>query len=259
MINYINWRELRDNFISAKPFNHVIIDNFFKPEIALELSKEFPDYNSDIWFEYGNNLENKKLHNLWNLFPKVMYNVFHELNGSVFIDNVKELTGIEKLYPDLGLHGGGCHLHARGGKLNVHKDYSIHPKLKLHRKLNIIIYLTPEWDLSWGGGLELWSSKEDGRPNKVEHYVDCIFNRAVIFDTTQNSWHGLPEPIECPENFYRKSLAIYYLTDPPAGVDDRERALFAPHKEQADNPEILELIKQRSDATLFENSYRKNV
>ena len=60
-----------------------------------------------------------------------------------------------------GLHGGGWHLHARGGKLNVHLDYSVHPKLHLERRLNLIVYLAQGWDPAWGGALGLWTHDAD--------------------------------------------------------------------------------------------------
>jgi hypothetical protein len=157
------------------------------------------------------------------------------------------MTGIEKLYPDYGLHGGGCHIHSRNGKLNVHRDYSLHPKLGLQRKLNLIVYLTKDWDISWGGQLELWShDNETNQPKEKVKEVDCIFNRAIIFDTTQNSWHGLPKPLNCPEGVYRKSLAMYYMTDPDINVDPRQRALFVPTEMQKDDIEVKKIIEQRS-------------
>ena len=130
--------------------------------------------------------------------------------------------------------------------MNVHLDYSIHPKLKLQRKLNLIIYLEEDWNTEWGGNLEFWShNKEKNKPDKIFVTIDNTFNRAVLFDTTQNSWHGFPEPLTCPEGKYRKSLAVYYLTDPPEGTDQRPRALYAPTKEQENDPEILKLIQER--------------
>jgi Rps23 Pro-64 3,4-dihydroxylase Tpa1-like proline 4-hydroxylase len=173
--------------------------------------------------------------------------LFQYLCSQEFVEFVKDITGIQNLYPDYGLHGGGWHMHGKGGNLNVHKDYSIHPKLNLQRKLNLIIYLSKDWDTSWGGGLELWSHNQDtNRPLKKEKVVECIYNRAVLFDTTQNSWHGLPNHLTCPENEYRKSLAIYYLTDPVGKVEERTRALYAPREEQEADSDILNLIQKRS-------------
>jgi hypothetical protein len=228
------------------PFYYQVIDNFLDIKKAKNISQEFPDYNCPAWFEYNNPLENKKTCNNWYYFGPETYKTFAYLNSPEFIQNLQELTGIKTLYPDIGLHGGGLHIHGTGGKLNVHLDYSIHPKLKLQRKLNLIIYLTEDWNAEWGGNLELWSHNQElNKPNKKWVTVENVFNRAVLFDTTQNSWHGFPEPLTCPEGKYRKSLAVYYLTDPPEGTDQRPRALYAPYKEQEANPEILKLIEER--------------
>lgn len=228
------------------PFYYQVIDNFFNQEQAKTISKEFPEYNSDIWYCYNNPLENKKTCNNWYQFGPETYKTLTMLNSKEFIRQLQKITGIPKLYPDIGLHGGGLHIHGTGGKLNVHLDYSIHPKLKLQRKLNLIIYLEENWNPEWGGNLELWShNKEKNRPDKRFATIDNVFNRAVLFDTTKNSWHGFPDPLTCPEGKYRKSLAVYYLTDPPEGTDPRPRALYAPTKEQEKNPEILKLIEER--------------
>ena len=137
-------------------------------------------------------------------------------------------------------------MHSRGGKLNIHLEYNINPKLNLQRKLNLIVYLTEDWDTSWGGGLELWSHDEENNlPLNREVVVDNIFNRAILFDTTQNSWHGLPQPITCPEGVYRKSIAVYYMTDIPENANQRKRALYAPTKEQENDSEVLDFIKER--------------
>lgn len=230
-----------------EPFDHWIVDDFLPIETARKLSEEFMEYNYPKWYCYNNPLENKKTCNDWWEFPPKTYEFFMHLSSSDFVQKIKDLTGIRSLYPDIGLHGAGWHIHGTGGKLNVHLDYSIHPKLNLQRKLNLILYLTEGWDPTWGGGLELWShDKDTHKPKECKKIISNVFNRAVLFDTTQNSWHGFPEPITCPEGIYRKSIAFYYLTDPPVDVDNRKRALYAPYGDQNHNPEILDLIKKRS-------------
>ena len=228
------------------PYDHWILDDFFPVDVARRLANEFPDYNEPNWHWYNNPLENKKAKNHWYEFPQLTYQIFSHLNSTEFIETIREITGIQTLYPDIGLHGGGWHMHSRGGKLNIHLDYVINPKLNLQRKLNLIIYLTEDWDTSWGGGLELWSHNEETNlPDKREVVIDNIFNRAILFDTTQNSWHGLPQPITCPEGTYRKSIAVYYMTDLPEDTNQRKRALYAPTKEQANDSEVLDFIKER--------------
>ena len=240
---------LNNNFSIQKfnfPFDHYIIDNFFLKEVADKICKDFPDTDDDGWFSYKNPLENKKTIQNWGKFPKNTYKAFQYFCSESFISIIKEITGIKTLYPDYGLHGGGWHMHGRGGNLNVHKDYSIHPKLGLQRKLNLIVYMSKEWNPEWGGGLEFWShDKEKNKPLRLEKTIECVYNRAVLFDTTQDSWHGLPKPLVCPQNMFRKSVAIYYLTDVNSDTEERYRAFFAPTKQQENDESVLNLIKKR--------------
>tara|TARA_B100000900_G_C20452914_1_gene663925 strand:+ start:197 stop:928 length:732 start_codon:yes stop_codon:yes gene_type:complete len=230
------------------PFDHWVIPNFFDSNICTEISNSFLNFDDTAWWNYNSPLENKKTIQDWRKFPKPLYKTFHHLCSDNFIGFLKEITGIENLYPDYGMHGGGLHIHNKGGNLNIHKDYSIHPKLGLQRKLNLIVYMTKNWNIEWGGGLEFWSHDEDkNKPLSLEKTIDCIYNRAVLFDTTQNSWHGLPTPLSCPENIYRKSLAVYYLTDPDESAEERYRAQFVPRQEQENNINIIKLCEERSN------------
>lgn len=243
------WSQLSQDFLSAEPFNHLVIDNFFTEDIALKCASEFPAYDSDIWTAHWlNAIENKKALNHWDKFPQTTYQVFSFLMSNAWTSCLSALLNIDDITPDVGLHGGGLHAHTQGGNLNVHLDYSLHPKLFLQRKLNLIVYMTPDWQPSWGGGLELWShDTETNSPKSLVKTVENKFNRAIIFDTTQNSWHGLPDKLMCPDGVVRKSFATYYLTSPPEGVDTRGKALFVPHGEQAHDEAVLELIKKRSN------------
>lgn len=245
----IDWQSVKLKFLNSKPFNHVVIDNFWLPEIADELYKEFPNYDNDrVWnAHYNNAIENKKACNHWDKFPRTTYKAFNFLGSELFQHNLRFVADKDDLYMDFGLHGGGWHAHTTGGNLNMHLDYNIHPKLGMQRKLNIIIYLVKDWDTSYGGGLELWThNDETNQPKEHAKTVDLKFNRAVLFDTTQNSWHGLPYPLKCPTGKVRQSMAAYYLTNAPANSENRPRALFAPRKDQIGNSEIEELIRSRS-------------
>jgi Rps23 Pro-64 3,4-dihydroxylase Tpa1-like proline 4-hydroxylase len=258
MINTQNWAGLKDTFLTAQPFNHIIIDNFWEEDFAQKLVADFPAYDSTVWnAHYQNAIEDKKACNHWDKFPPNTYQAFAYLNSPAFIDIIGQVVGRNDVLTDVGLHGGGWHCHHVGGKLNVHLDYSIHPKLKLERHYNLIVYMTPNWDSSWGGGLELWSHNEDGSAKECVQTVENKFNRAVLFDTTQYSWHGLPDDLRCPDGINRQSMAVYYLTNPAVNADPRGKALFVPHKEQANDPAVLELIKQRSNVATAETVYKK--
>jgi len=258
-LNLIN----RDKVIKALqgfkgqvPFDHCVIDDFFQTEIAKHLESDFIAYDDARWFYYKNSLEDKKALNDWNAFPSLTYRAFSELVSNEFISLLSKELGIE-YFPDVGLHGGGWHIHDAGGNLNPHLDYSIHPKLGLERKLNIIIYLSSSLEDGHGGHLGLWTHDEiTKRPGELTKVVQPKFNRAVLFDTTQNSWHGMCQSLTQPKGIYRKSLAVYYLTIPSEKADTRRKALFAPREDQKNDKEVEELISRRVGMDSYFSAYR---
>lgn len=222
-MNLVNLNNLVNSFknYKAKPFDHCIIDDFLvNPNI---IEDEFLDYDSKHWLEYNNIVQHKKVNCDWFLFPKNTYQLFSYLNSPEIVDALSNLVGC-KLYSDPGLQSGGWHMHAAGGSLNPHLDYSVHPKLSLQRKLNLIIYVSKDFKEEHGGHFGLWTGKDS--PEQLVKEIAPVFNRAIIFDTTQNSWHGLSRVFSAPPGLYRKSLAIYYLTDPPIDASPRTRAVF---------------------------------
>lgn len=246
-INLENFFKATENFSTAYPFPHAVIDNFFDPDTASQLACDFPNWSSDMFNgHYDNAIELKKTCNIWDRFPSYTYRVFSYLNSELFTDFMTLCIRSQRLYADNGLHGGGWHIHPRGGKLNPHLDYSIHPKLGLQRKYNLLIYVNPNWQDTWGGHLGLFLNSADNLPGELTHSILPKFNRAILFDTTGHNWHGIHTDITCPDYEYRKSLATYYLIDPPIKVSQRGRALFAPTDEQKHDQAVLELIERRS-------------
>ena len=248
MIRTLDYVSLRNKFRNAEPFSHVVIDDFFTEETADAIASSFPAHDDSVWtVSYDNPVEKKKACSHWDKFPAPIYSTLFYLCSQEFASTLSQITLSSIVIPDYGLHGGGMHSHNRGGKLNVHKDYSLHPKLPLMRNYNLIIYMTPDWDSSWGGGLELWSHDEETQqPKECVTKIENKFNRAVLFDTTQNSWHGLPEELTCPEHIARKSLATYYLSYVNSKAESRKRALYAPYKDQKNDPTVNEFCKKRS-------------
>jgi len=256
LINISSIQKSALNYLKNQPFPHIVVDNFFDESIARKLELDFPDFDADVWHGYNNPIEVKKLCNSWNAFPSQTFKIFSYLVSNKFAEELSKILYKSCiLYPDPGLHGGGWHIHKSGGKLNTHLDYSIHPKLRLQRKLNLIVFLNSSWSEEWGGKLGLWSNESPDAPGVLVKEISPKFNRAVIFDTTMNSWHGLPDPIQCPDGQYRKSIAVYYLVEPTQNVSDREKALFAPTDKQRDNKEILELIAKRATSETASQVY----
>ena len=242
------------------PFGHLVIDEFLPTELVEAVHNslhEFVNKSREEWKLYDNPLEKKGLMNDWSKFPNEVYCFFLALNSTRVTNQISLISGIDGLVPDVGLHGGGVHLHTRGGKLNVHQDYSLHPRSGLQRRLNIIMYLNPEWNAIWGGGLGLYTEKRDEEaPDKLVKTIDCLFNRAVIFDTAPGSWHGLPDPITCPNERIRMSLAFYYTREPVLDAPKRGAVRFAPTLEQSTDPRIQELIIKRSNPNTAKDTYK---
>jgi hypothetical protein len=145
------------------------------------------------------------------------------LNGGLFLNFLEGLTGIEGLISDPHIRGGGLHEILREGALGVHADFNLHSRLNLWRRLNLLLYLNENWDPAWGGELELWDRAGKQRVKSIAP----IFNRVVIFDTSNFSYHGHPHPLMCPPDRSRKSIALYYYTaQKPEGEIDPHITLF---------------------------------
>lgn len=216
-----------------------VMDGFLPESLARDVAAEFLPEDAPAWHRYDSPLELKLASNNWNAFGPRTYSLLSYLMSQEVLGALSAQVGMQ-VHADPGLCGGGLHAHGRGGKLNVHLDYATHRKVGLARKLNLIVYLTPDWREEWGGALGFFGRGD--APGDCEERVTPLFNRAVLFDT-MGQWHGLPEPIACPAGQMRRSLAIYYLVEEEAAP--RKRALFAPTAEQEGDTEVLELIRQR--------------
>lgn len=244
-------------FSKAEPFPKIILDNFLEHELAMKIASEFPSRSASFIEKYSNLIEVKDTLNHWSKFQPNTYRVLNYFCSVEFVELISRtlLKTTGNLFPDYGLHGGGIHMHGPGGKSNVHLDYSLHPKLKLQRKLNLLLYLTPEWNEDWGGALGLYESKSNKNPGRLIEKVFPHFNRAIIFDVT-NAWHGLPESICCPNNVSRNSLAAYYLQTPDSSADfSRLKAKFVAAPWQENDPDVQDLIAKRASLTQAQSIY----
>jgi hypothetical protein len=203
-------------FRANQPFPHVVIPNFLPLEIAQALAAEFPKPDEIKWRLAGPgdsvhtndpNVEKLGTSNEA-LFPPLIRHVMHEFNSGTFVDFLSALTGFDMLSPDPSFHGCGMHSTGKGGRLMIHADASRHPNPKLQQILNMIYYVTPNWQEDWGGQLELWM------PDMSECVKRVIpqFNSMLVFFTGSKSYHGHPHPLTTPDGVRRNSLATYYYT-----------------------------------------------
>lgn len=212
MINKLDLDHLKKEFSSADPFPHVVIDDFLLPETANFFFENFPELNSvsEKFIKrfdsgYGGELKRQISPNGCN---EELSSVFHKFNQEEFLKVLEKITSIKGLIPDHTYEGGGFHQTFKGGRLGIHTDFRVHKNLLLRRELNVIIYLNKDWGNDWGGELELWSRDK----KKLIKKVFPAFNRCVIFQTDESSYHGHPHSLNCPSNFSRKSIALYYYS-----------------------------------------------
>jgi 2OG-Fe(II) oxygenase superfamily len=198
------------SYRSAHPFPHVVLDDFIDPEACRLALKEFEDLDAARWQGFIHINEKKYSHTNPEEWGPVLQRVLEDLNSEKFLDLLSTLTGIENLQADPTLEGGGLHRSGQGGFLNIHADYTVHPHQRhWARRVNLLVYLNEGWEASYGGDLELWSPTM----GQCEKSIAPIFNRAVIFSTDHDSYHGHPEPMTCPPGTFRRSLALYYFTE----------------------------------------------
>ena len=196
--------------MNANPFPSIILDDFFNDTFLNKVLEEFPDLSKeDSSQNYKNKNEVKYTNNNYKNFPNTIKQLFDFMNSNSFLEFLQKITSIEeKLVSDKDLNGGGLHEIKDGGKLKIHTDFSRHPTLDLDRRINILIYLNKNWDKNYGGDLEFWNQDMSLCKKKISPN----FNKLVIFSTNDFSNHGHPDPINCPDNFSRKSIALYYFS-----------------------------------------------
>jgi Rps23 Pro-64 3,4-dihydroxylase Tpa1-like proline 4-hydroxylase len=208
-------------YAQAEPFPHIYLDNFLPESVADDVLAAFPNPKGISWQEFKNEREKKLASGDETAFPPVVRNVLAALNSATFLRFLEDLTGIPNLMADPDFTGGGLHQIMPGGKLGVHVDFNKHKRFKIDRRLNLLIYLNKDWQEEFGGHFELWS--RDGQ--KCLKRILPLFNRCLVFSTSEYSYHGHPQPLTCPADRTRKSLALYYYTN---GRDDDAKGA-APH------------------------------
>jgi 2-oxoglutarate-Fe(II)-dependent oxygenase superfamily protein len=208
---------------TADPFPHIVLDDLFEPELLSQVLAEFDAMDRGKWRARDKDYERKWATEDIQHFGPVTRSFINQLNGGLFLNFLEDLTGIAGLVSDPHIRGGGLHEIRREGALGVHADFNLHPRLHIWRRLNLLLYLNENWDRAWGGELELW----DRAGKACVKSIAPIFNRTVIFDTSNYSYHGHPHPLMCPPERSRKSIALYYYTAAkPEGEIDPHITLF---------------------------------
>jgi hypothetical protein len=210
MLQHLDREKLRSEFRSAKPFPYVKIDNFIDPAKASAIVAAYPSFETAKTqgraFTTVN--ERKKIQiSDASKYPPPIAELNALLASNSFLAELSYITEIPRLLADEKLVGGGIHITGPGGRLDVHVDFNYIPDRKLHRRLNLLLYLNSPWEETWGGQFQLW----DKEVRRCKASFVPILNRCVIFETSEISYHGVL-PVSTDARSPRKSFATYYYT-----------------------------------------------
>jgi hypothetical protein len=195
-------------FRNADPFPHIVVDNFWSDDDLKLAAAEFPEPADPRWKTYRDPKEwGKRCMDEPHTWPRSVAQLMAHLQSPVMCEALEDLTGLRGLTAD-GL-GGGMHMTGEGGRLDMHVDFNVHPDGKRLRRLNVLVFLNEEWNWEWGGTLFLGEKTDKG--------ILPLFNKMVIFECSDKSWHGHPGPIV--GNRWRKSLACYYYVPMDSEVE----------------------------------------
>lgn len=219
---------LAAQFQRRDPFRHVVIEHFFGADTANALLRDFPPFERGNARNEDGELAGKstveKIRELGSSYAALD----DTIQSREFLELIGRITGIADLRYDPWYFGGGTHENRAGQDLDPHIDFNKHPVEPWHRRLNLIVYLNREWQDTWGGSLELHSDPR--APDDRVTLVTPLFNRAVIFETTEWSWHGFSR-IDLPQDkqqLTRKSIALYFYTTerPPEELADTHSTVY---------------------------------
>ena len=201
-------RDLKSEYKRNKIIDYIVLDNFIKKEHVADIAKEHNDVPEEYWLKYNHFNQKKMGISDLTLMGNKTQSLIEELSSKPFTNWLNNLTGFKNLISDPDLDGGGLHKISTGGYLNIHTDFQNHTKNKnWKRRLNLLLYLTPEYKDSWNGNLEL----RDYRDQSVIESISPKFNRCIIFTTNKKSFHGHPLPLTPTDDLSRRSLALYYF------------------------------------------------
>ena len=198
---------LAKDYQGKSPFDYGCFDNFLPMELlekvrseALSMGEKAPEHSSG----------NERLKTSYNpdRLPPYTRAVFNALNSRAFIQFLEQMSGIPGLIPDPYFQGGGIHRTETTGFLSIHADFNHHKVMNLQRRLNVLIYLNPDWKEEYGGSFEVWA---DDMSEQIAKFAP-VMGRMCCFSTGDNTMHGNPEPVNHPENEPRLSIALYYYT-----------------------------------------------
>lgn len=221
-----------EKYQSGEPYHHICIDNFLPMDVINHVRADL-DSLPDAGRSFDAAQERFKSQYNPDRLPDYSRHLFHTFNSRAFILFLEQMTGIKGLIPDPYFVGAGIHKTLTGGHLDIHADFNVHKQMRVERRLNILIYLNPEWKEEYGGCFEVWDKQ---MATKMASFAPTE-NRMVCFSTGSDTFHGNPEPVNHPDGLPRQSIALYYYTATWDSTRVEHSTLFKPRPGSSDQSE----------------------
>lgn len=244
---------------TKSPYPHTYVDNILETEFAKKLQQELLSIQLDEFDRYENPFEEKYTLRDKNKYTPLLQQLFNELESKPFVDKLSNIVGYD-LILDKQKNFNGVHIYKPGDKLDIHVDAGIHPFTKLKKQVTLGIYLSSNWQDSYGCDLEVWKGTPANESNpELQECVTRIaplFNRMILFTNTDDSWHGNPVRANCPDDARRIFITISYLSDIDTFKNRRQKAYFIARPGDPVDHEKDKLRLLRCDPDNYKNVYR---
>lgn len=199
--------QLKKQFLTSKnQIGFFYLDDLLPEEIALQIYNYFPDLKNTV--ERKSLRERKFTAYQMNAYHSLLEEVVFAFQDKKVVQLISEICGIKELLPDAHLYAGGVSLMTKGSFLNPHLDNSHDRDRENWRVLNLLYYVTPDWEPANGGNLEIWPKGLQ----REQITIESKFNRLVVTATHQNSWHSVSKIVE---NKVRCCVSNYYFSKEP--------------------------------------------
>ncbi|WP_395061964.1 2OG-Fe(II) oxygenase [Flavobacterium sp.] len=202
-----NKDSLNAHFLKTKSeIGYFFLDDLLPNEISLKIHKVFPEYSKMVLKKSIR--EDKYVASQMNLYNPLLEEIIFSFQEKKIVDLIAEICEIKEAIPDENLYAGGISMMGKNQFLNPHLDNSHDKDRESWRVLNLLFYVTPNWNIEYGGNLELW-------PNGLKEKQVTIhskFNRLIVMATHNNSMHSVS-----PVTFdgFRCCISNYYFSKKP--------------------------------------------
>lgn len=218
---------------SVNQIGYFYIDNLLPKDLVLALHACFPDSKSMILKQSLR--EDKYIAVQMNQYDLLLEKVIYAFQDEKVVAKIGEICHIQDLHPDENLYAGGLSLMEHKQFLNPHLDNSHDKDVNKWRVLNLLYYVNPNWESSFGGNLELW-------PNGLQEKqitLDSKCNRLIVMATHQDSWHSVSPIVN--EKFKRQCVSNYYFSNFP--LKNTDTFHVTTFRGRPDQPIINQILK----------------